>query len=61
MQERRKQTSASNKFEKLQAWITNELDIITGTLQTEKTLEQLVEDKASIEKHLDLLKVSFFI
>ncbi|CAH0773402.1 unnamed protein product [Bemisia tabaci] len=58
VQERRKQTSASNKFEKLQAWITNELDIITGTLQTEKTLEQLVEDKASIEKHLDMLKVT---
>ena len=41
---------------KIQLWIDQELEVLVSTVDAEKTLEQLLEDRAMLHRQLDQLK-----
>lgn len=42
---------------KVQLWIDQELEVLVSTIDAERTLEQLLEDRAILHGQLDQLKV----
>jgi hypothetical protein len=42
---------------KVQLWIDQELEVLVSTLDAERTLEQLLEDRATLHGQLDQLNV----
>lgn len=42
---------------KVQLWIDQELEVLVSTIDAERTLEQLMEDRAVLHGQLDQLKV----
>jgi len=59
VQERRLQQHGTTA--KIQLWIDQELEVLVSTVDAEKTLEQLLEDRAMLHRQLDQLKVKFFL
>lgn len=58
VQERRLQQHGTTK---IQLWIDQELEVLVRTVDAERTLEQLLEDRAMLHRQLDQLKVKFFL
>jgi kinesin family protein 4/21/27 len=54
VQERRLQQHGTTA--KIQLWIDQELEVLVSTVDAEKTLEQLLEDRAMLYRQLDQLK-----
>jgi len=59
VQERRLQQPGTTA--KIQLWIDQELEVLVSTVDAERTLEQLLEDRAMLHRQLDQLKVKFFL
>jgi hypothetical protein len=59
VQERRFQQQGTTA--KVQLWIDQELEVLVSTIDAEKTLEQLLEDRAVLHKQLDQIKVKDFL
>jgi kinesin family protein 4/21/27 len=55
VQERRHQQHGTAA--KVQLWIDQELEVLVSTVDAERTLEQLLEDRAMLHEHLGQLKV----
>jgi kinesin family protein 4/21/27 len=55
VQERRLQQHGTAA--KVQLWIDQELEVLLSTIDAERTLEQLLEDRAMLHEQLDQLKV----
>jgi hypothetical protein len=58
VQERRLQQHGTAA--KIQLWIDQELEVLVSTVDAERTLEQLLEDRAMLHGQLDQLKVKVF-
>ena len=50
-QERRNQQHGTTA--KIQLWIDQELEVLVSTVDAERTLEQLLEDRAMLHRQLD--------
>jgi hypothetical protein len=58
VQERRLQQHGTAA--KVQLWIDQELEVLVSTVAAERTLEQLLEDRAMLHEQLGQLKVNCF-